>query len=131
MELQRRTPKRMHKVLRRSIGFALFLYVLAGVFGYFTFLQGTCSNIILNKYKKHIEVIIAAIAISGSMLLTIPLFVFAFREELTLLWKNQTSLPWMSHTIVTFVTLALGCLVGVSVSDISVGLFTMCCENVI
>merc|ERR1712224_159085 len=73
LELQRRSTKRMHKVMRRGLSFAWLLYTLVGIFGFLLFRNGTDGNILTNDFHKDTVVVIGAIGMATSVIFTIPL----------------------------------------------------------
>eukprot|EP01084_Bolivina_argentea_P025701 47787_1 len=85
VELQRRSVRRMHKVIRRSLYFSVTLYVSVGIFGFLTFMDGSCGNVLQNNFKKHPEVILSAVTICISCMFTLPICVYAFRENITVI----------------------------------------------
>lgn len=120
VELQRRSVKRMHKVIRRSLYFAAILYVFVGMFGYLTFMDGTCGNVLQNDFKKHPEVIVSAVTICISCMFTLPMCVFAFRENLTVFTINKVSVTWIPHTLITFGMVAVCATIAAYVSQLNV-----------
>ncbi|ETO22207.1 Sodium-coupled neutral amino acid transporter 3 [Reticulomyxa filosa] len=121
-ELQRKSRIRMKKVLRRSSYVVFFIYACASTFGFLTFSDGVCSNILLNDFKKSPGAITAAISISVSMILTEPIITHTWRSGLvTLLWnKKPIKMSKFKHTSFTFAFVFLGMLVALFVTDIGV-----------
>ena len=119
-ELNNRSRRRMGKVLGRSLTIALTVYLLACVAAYLTFLDGTCSNILLNNFKKGPQVVIAAIAISISVTMTNPLFAFAFRLNFSMLFWNKRQIDQkVTFHAVTFGFVLLATVISVTVTDIA------------
>jgi len=121
-ELDRKSRPRMQKVLRRSSYVVLFIYVCASTFGFLTFLDGVCGNILLNDYKKSPGAILAAISISISMILTEPIITFTWRSNFVdLVWKTkQEQLPMFKYVAITTVFALFGMIVALLVTDIAV-----------
>jgi len=121
-ELQQKKRVRMQKVLQRSSYIILFVYVASSSFGYLTFLDGACGNILLNDYKESPGAIIAAIAISTSMILTQPITTFTWRSFFCdFVWKmNAKDLSTTTHVILTTIYTAFGMLIALLVTDIAV-----------
>ena len=97
----------------------LGLYTLISVFGYLTFLDGTCGNILLNDFNQKPNIIIAAIAISISIILTEPIFAFIFRMNLSILINQSKKWTNMQHLIITLMYFACAVLISTTVSSIS------------
>ena len=121
LELQRKSSKRMNKVFRRSIYISILLYIIAATFAYLTFIQQTCGNILLNKFYKAPQVIIAAIIFSVSMILATPVFVNAIRQIIyEFMYHNPLQKPkFFIHFIVTFLILAVCTAISITVTDIA------------
>ncbi|ETO04426.1 hypothetical protein RFI_32970 [Reticulomyxa filosa] len=104
----------MQKVLRRSSCVILFIYICAAGFGYLTFLDGVCGNILLNDYHKDWPVIIAAITISISMIFAQPITMYAWRMNFAEIVYNVKRLSTCMHVAITtlfvFVTMSLSLL---------------------
>ncbi|ETO09713.1 hypothetical protein RFI_27670 [Reticulomyxa filosa] len=113
-ELTNQSRKRMLKVLQRSSYIILFIYICAAGFGYLTFLDGVCGNILLNNYHKDWAVVIAAITISISMIFAQPITTYAWRMNFAEIIYNKKTLERKKHVIITilftFVTMALSLL---------------------
>lgn len=120
VELQRRSVRRMHKVIRRSLYFAASLYVFVGIFGFLTFMDGTCGNVLQNNYKQHPEIIISAVSICISCIFTLPMCIFAFRENLTVFMIDKVSVHWIPHTLITLVMVAICSTIAAEVSQLNV-----------
>ncbi|ETO22599.1 solute carrier family 38, member 1 [Reticulomyxa filosa] len=121
-ELTNNIRARMQKVLQRSSYVILFLYACASVFGYLTFLDGVCGNILLNDYKKSPGAVLAAIAISISMILAEPIITFSWRAIFVdLIWKTrQQDLSIIKYVLITTVFVFLGMLVALSVANVEI-----------
>lgn len=120
VELQRKSRRRMQKVLRRGFSIVTVLYILSSCGGFLSFLFATCGNIILNNYSKHYDVVVAAIAISISMILTNPMTTFAWRQNFSLLiWHHRNPLPRGKHLFITTIFVAFATIIAISVTDIA------------
>jgi len=106
LELQRRSSKRMHKVMRRGLSFAWFLYLVIGIFGFLTFRSETDGNILTNNFHHDAAVVVGAVGMSISVTFTIPLFVHAFRYNFASLVLKTDYLDTKAHCAVTI------CMVG-------------------
>jgi len=96
MELQKPTRKRMSKVVGRSIGTAMFLYLVLGIFAYLTFksqLECSDGSFLKNDYHSDASVLIGAVGMSVSVISAIPLFVHAFRGNIFTLALDEFSDP--------------------------------------
>eukprot|EP01083_Nonionella_stella_P052530 139345_1 len=130
IELQRRSMRRMHKVIRRAIFFSGSLYLVIGVFGYLTFMDGTCGNILQNDFKQHLEVILSAVTISVSITITLPMLIYALRENVTLFTVNKVQVHWAWHTILTLVLIGICATVAAEATELNVVLgFLGCTTN--
>ncbi|ETO13041.1 hypothetical protein RFI_24335 [Reticulomyxa filosa] len=101
VELQHQSHRRMRKVLRRSSYLILALYVMVGAFGYLTFLDGVCGNILLNNYHEHWSVMLAAVCISVSMVLAQPITTYAWRMNLAEMLFDVKQLSLQKHVVIT------------------------------
>ena len=120
VELHNRSRKRMHKVLKRSLGWALSVYIIASGAAYLTFLGGTCSNILLNNFKKSAQVGIAAVAISISVTMTSPLLAFAFRFNFSMMVFNTKQIANnIIHHVVTFGFVLISFVIALTITDIA------------
>ena len=118
--LTNRNRRRMGKVNGRSLLISLILYIMASSAGYLTFLDGTCSNILLNNFKKEPQVIIAAMAISISVTMTQPVFTITFRENFSqLFWNSEHIENKFIYHIITFLYVAVAAFVAITVTDIA------------
>lgn len=122
LELQRRSPRRMNKVCRRSLGTAFSLYLFMGLFGFLTFGQATSSNILLNDYRRDVSVIVAAFVVCISITLTIPLFIHAWRKSFIELVFGEVAMRAspLKHFGVTLLVVGAALALGVLVTDLSV-----------
>ena len=120
VELQRRSVRRMHKVIRRSLYFSATLYIFVGMFGYLTFMEGTCGNVLQNDYEKHPEIIVAAVSICISCIFTLPMCVYAFRENLTMFTMDKVKVHWVPHTIITAAMCIVCSVIAAEVSQLNV-----------
>ena len=120
VELQRRSVRRMHKVIRRSMYFAATLYIFVGMFGYLTFMDGACGNVLQNDYKRHPEIILSAVTICVSCTFTLPMCVYAFRENLTVFINGQIKVHWIPHTLITAAMVTVCSLIAAEVSQLNV-----------
>lgn len=119
-ELNNRSRRRMGKVLGRSLGIALTVYMMVSVAAYLTFLDATCSNILLNDFREGAQVVLAAIAISVSVTLTNPLFTFAFRLNFSMMFWNKRQIDKkLTFHIITFGFVALAAVTALTVTDIA------------
>jgi len=119
LELQRRSTKRMHKVMRTGLSFAWFLYILVGAFGFLTFRHATDGNILTNDFHHDAVVVIGAIGMVVSVTFTIPLFIHAFRYNFSSLVMQTDYLETKQHFTITLVCMALVTAIAAFVSDIS------------
>lgn len=120
VELHNRSRRRMHKVLSRSLGYVLTVYILVSVAAYLTFLGGTCSNILLNNFRKSAQVGIAAVAISISVSMSSPLMVFAFRFNLSMMvWNTRQIENNKIYHGATFAFVVVALIAALTVTDIA------------
>ena len=120
VELQRRSVRRMHKVIRRSLYFAASLYVFVGIFGFLTFMEGTCGNVLQNDYRHHPEIIVSAVSICISCVFTLPMCIFAFRENLTVFCIDKVAVHWVPHTLITLAVVGVCATIAAEVSELNV-----------
>ena len=119
LELQRRTTRRMHKVMFRAMSIAFIIYLIGGSFGYLVFLEDTCGNILVNDFKKHIEVVIGAAAMAISLTMTVPTLMICFRSDFSLLFLNGEILNTKKHFLITLIVISICCFVAVIVDNIA------------
>jgi amino acid permease len=119
VELTRGSRPRMQKVVSYSHWVIFIQYTLTCVFAFLSFLDGTCGNILLNDYHKRIDVVIAAIAISVSMILTQPITVYAWRMNFAEIVYKVKQLDKKPHVIITTVFIFLAMVVSLLVTDIA------------
>merc|ERR1719273_2749297 len=82
----------MRKVFKRGLLIACVLYLLISLFGFLLFLDRVCSNLLLNDFRKHSDVVVAALGISLSCILTEPIFAYNFRRMVGMLvWDKTTN----------------------------------------
>jgi len=96
IELQRKSPQEMWIVVIVGLSVATLIYSVLASFGYFTFVNETKANFLLNDYHHDILVVFAAIGLCLVCALAIPLFLHAKRRSITTLYynhfaKNKTS----------------------------------------
>eukprot|EP01084_Bolivina_argentea_P025700 47786_1 len=120
VELQRRSVRRMHKVIRRSLYFSVTLYVSVGIFGFLTFMDGSCGNVLQNNFKKHPEVILSAVTICISCMFTLPICVYAFRENITVITVGKVKVHWIPHTLITLIMVFVCATIAAEVSQLNV-----------
>lgn len=120
IELKNRSIYKMRKVLFRSILIATFIYFLISISGFLLFLDTTCGNVLTNNFKQSIFIIFAAISISISCILTLPIYSFTFRITFAeLIWAIK-QLPTIKHIIITFIFGAASIIIAISVTSISI-----------
>ena len=119
VELQRPTVPRMHKVIRRSLYFSVTMYLIVAIFGYLTFMDKTCGNILINNFKQHPQVIIGAIGIAISCQFTLINCVYAFRENFTVFFFDKVQVKTIPHIIITFIVIACACGIAITVSNLA------------
>lgn len=120
IELKNRNINKMRIILFRSILIAIFIYFTISLFSYLLFLNKTCGNVLTNNFNKHIDIIIACLAISISCILTLPIYSFTFRCSFGELIWGIKQLPTVKHIIITIIFGATSVIIGISVSSISI-----------
>eukprot|EP01016_Furgasonia_blochmanni_P024612 TRINITY_DN2653_c0_g2_i8.p1 TRINITY_DN2653_c0_g2~~TRINITY_DN2653_c0_g2_i8.p1 ORF type:complete len:298 (-),score=42.58 TRINITY_DN2653_c0_g2_i8:1726-2619(-) len=111
-ELQRRSLRRMSKVLIRLMSIAGVLYCIVGAFGYLTFLdrpeQFEDGNILVSDYKGHIMIKVCITALCIALIPALPLCVKPAKDSLLFIVKPElTEDPtWMHVTLTCFVCLS-------------------------
>ena len=92
------------------------------LFGFLLFLDNVCSNLLLNNFRKHFDVVIAALGISISCILTEPIFSYNFRRMIGILvWgKTTNEITTFWHVLITFLFVSANVALGVAVKSIAV-----------
>lgn len=85
IELHKRSPGEMWRVILIGLSITTVIYIVLSVFGYFTFLDKTRPNYLLNDYHHDTSIIIAAIGLCLVCSLAIPLMMHAARRSITTL----------------------------------------------
>lgn len=112
-ELQRKSRRRMSKVLSRVMIIALVLYVLVGIFGYLTFVSDTdqltnqekYAGVILlaDSYKDKIPMEVSLCFICVSIIFTFPLNIKPTKDSLLeILYPDEQNESFKKHFILTF-----------------------------
>ena len=111
-ELQRKSRRRMSKVLSRVMIIALVLYVLVGVFGYITFATDTDqltnsdnAGVILlaQSYRDKIPMEVSLCFICVSIIFTFPLNIKPTKDSLLdILYPEEKNESTMKHFMLTF-----------------------------
>lgn len=110
-ELQRKSRRRMGKVLSRVMIIALVLYVLVGVFGYITFSTDTDqltrsdnAGVILlaQSYSDKIPMEVSLCFICISIIFTFPLNIKPTKDSLLdILYPNEKNETFLKHFLLT------------------------------
>jgi len=122
VELARPSMRRMRKVFKRGFSIITVLYTFIALFGFLIFVDTVCSNLLLNDFRRHSDVVIAALGISISCILTEPIFSYNFRRMIGLLVWNQTTneISTFWHVMITFLFVSANVALGVAVKSIAV-----------
>merc|ERR1719216_326920 len=80
VEFARPSKRRMRKVFKRGYGIITVLYTFIALFGFLLFLENVCSNLLLNNFRQNFVVVLAALGIAISCILTEPIFSYNFRR---------------------------------------------------
>eukprot|EP00483_Globobulimina_turgida_P006033 UN06043 len=112
----------MRKVFRRGICVITVLYFFIALFGFLLFLDSVCSNLLLNNFRKHFDVIIASLGIAISCILTEPIFAYNFRRMIGMIFWDKTTkqITTAWHVVITVLFITATVLLGVSVKSIAV-----------
>jgi len=108
-ELERKSHERMMMVTNRALYTCFTLYVLAGGFGFLTFLGDTEDNIFLNYGGNVFPVLIGEVALTAVLALSCPIYIVVLRGFIKC---NELSL--LSHVGIT--TFILGSALGVAMA---------------
>lgn len=120
LELQQPSPRRIYKVMKRSIGIAVLLYVLLGFFVYFTFGKKTKSNFLINNYRQAPLMVFGSLAFSVAIVVTIPLFIQTLRKNVvTFLAGRSTTLNNWQHYGLSIFLVGMVLLVAVSAGNVA------------
>jgi len=121
-ELARPNIRRIRKVFFRGMLIICALYVFIALFGFLLFLDDVCSNLLLNDFRKHIDVVLAALGIGLSCILTEPIFSYNFRRMIGMLvWnKSARDIPTFWHVVITFLFVSANVALGVAVKSIAI-----------
>eukprot|EP00924_Labyrinthula_sp_SR-Ha-C_P004634 snap_masked-scaffold_1-processed-gene-6.18-mRNA-1 protein AED:1.00 eAED:1.00 QI:0/0/0/0/1/1/2/0/513 len=85
IELKRPNLRRMGKVINRSVGVGLLVYLIIGTCVYLTFgadLEISKGNFLLNDFRNSFFILIGSAGMGCSICLTIPLLIATFRNTL-------------------------------------------------
>ena len=112
-ELQRKSRRRMSKVLSRVMIIALILYILVGVFGYITFASKNLTDQLTNtnnagvillaeSYKDKIPMEVSLCFICISIIFTFPLNIKPTKDSLLdIIYPDEKNESTMKHFILT------------------------------
>ncbi|CEG42360.1 amino acid auxin permease family [Plasmopara halstedii] len=117
--LKRRSKRRMHKVMNRSIGLATTIYSLCGFFVVLTFGEATRSNFLKNDYHGDGAVIVGSLGFSIALILTVPLFVHTLRDNIreALLANCRLDVVW--HVTLSMLLVVAVLVVALASKDIT------------
>jgi len=111
---------RMRKVLKTAMSISTAVYLVISTSGFLLFLSATCGNVLQNQFHQHVDAVIAAMGISLSCILTLPIYAFTFRRSFgDMIWGIK-QLPTARHVTVTVVFGAVCVITGISVTSVSV-----------
>ena len=123
-ELQQASPQKMAKVGHYSIFICCFVYILSGIMGYYTFLEGTQSNLLRNfkvegtYFSGTMDVVRTGFGIS--CVLSFPLMVWEARHNLDiLLFGNRPYAFWRNFGLNLGILVICGS-IGMSVKKLDV-----------
>ena len=119
VDLQRPSPRRMYKILRRSIATAATVYVLAAVSGYLLFLEDTKGNILLNDFHHSPPIVAAGIGMAVTVMLAAPLIAHGFKGEVELLLFDGKQPSYLRHVLTISLLFAVATGVAVSVGNLA------------
>lgn len=114
--------RRMQKVVRRTVLFDIFLFIIIAVIGYLTWPIGTPSLIIERTKiveKADIPMSIGRLALVLTIILKLPSNYNALRLTLFNIFWGTTTITKKKNIIVTLVVLFLCCTVSIVYSEIS------------
>eukprot|EP01084_Bolivina_argentea_P124042 219818_1 len=113
---------KMRSIFKTALFVINAIYVLISTFGFLLFLDAVCGNLLLNDFKKHFDIVLAALGISLSCILTEPIFIWNFRRMIGLLCWNQKpkEISKVRHIAITFIFLSVNVLLAIFVKSISV-----------
>lgn len=121
VELAQPTINKMRKVFYTGLSIVTVLYFCISTFGFLLFLRSVCSNLLLNDFRKHIDVVIAALGISLSCILTEPIYSYNFRRMIGLIAWNKSSrdISTFWHVTITFLLVASNVGLAIAVTSIA------------
>lgn len=95
---------------------------LIALFGFLLFLKNVCSNLLQNDFRKHFDVVLAALGMAMCSILTMPIYVFNFRRMMgMLLWNKKTNeITTFWHFVITFLFVTANVALGTSIKSIAV-----------
>jgi len=120
-ELNRPSIHRMRKVHKRGLSIIAILYTLIALFGFLLFLDTVCSNVLLNDFRRHFDVVLAALGMAICSILTMPIYTFNFRRMMgMLLWNKASSeITTVWHVVISFLFVTANVALGVSIKSIA------------
>eukprot|EP01083_Nonionella_stella_P031049 85055_1 len=122
VELSRPSIQRMRKVVRTGFSISGVLYICFATFGFLLFLDRVCSNLLLNNFGKHLDVVIGGLGMSITCILAEPIFAYNFRRMVgMLIWDKSTQqIGTFTHVLITLLVITVSALLAVSVKSIAV-----------
>lgn len=95
--------------MRRSISLAVIMYLILGVYVYFTFGKATKRNFLNNDYRHAVSIAIGSVCFTAAVIITIPLFIHTLRVNIVeMLWGANRTLNIVSHGFLsTFLVLVV------------------------
>ncbi|TYZ65760.1 hypothetical protein PybrP1_007590 [[Pythium] brassicae (nom. inval.)] len=117
--LQRRSSRRMYKVMNRSVGLAAAVYALCGAFVVLTFGEHTKSNFLKNDYRGDGAVLAGCVGFSVALILTVPLFVHTLRDNIREALLANRRLNAFSHALLSTTLVLAALFVALGSGDIA------------
>jgi len=112
--------RRMTKVTRRSVLLELILYCAFGGFGYLSFHDVTCGNVLQNYPKDDLLFVIARIAVVCSLSVVCPLIFSPAHADVDRLLFTNLPFSWPRHILVSFVLVAMALVLAIFIPEVSV-----------
>ncbi|KAJ3443767.1 transmembrane amino acid transporter protein [Anaeramoeba flamelloides] len=100
-DLKNASEKSISKISIITLTSCNAVYLLASLFGFFTFGDKTPGDIIVGYRKQGISIIIARFVLTIMAIVSIPIFIFVTRESINVLFFKNKPFSWKRHILLT------------------------------
>ncbi|KAJ6232995.1 amino acid transporter [Anaeramoeba flamelloides] len=118
-DLKKANTKNISKISISTLSSCNAVYIIASLFGFFTFGDKTPGDIIVGYPKHSIPIIAARFVLSIMATVSIPIFIFVARESINVLLFKDKPFSWKRHIVITLSFCALITLLALTLPEVS------------